>query len=91
MRVVVCDTGPILHLREAEVLPLLEKTGDVIIPPAVEQELETRISDWARERPGWLQVAQMSEEVTRQADQWMVLAALDAGEEIGRASCRERV
>jgi len=76
----VCDTGPILHLREAQVLPLLEKTGEVVIPPAVEQELEARISNWARERPGWLQVAQMAEEVTRQAERWMVLAALDAGE-----------
>lgn len=39
MRVVVCDTGPVLHLSEADALGLLEKTGEVVVTPAVEQEL----------------------------------------------------
>jgi len=34
LRVVVCDTGPILHLKEAEALELLGKTGEVLVPPA---------------------------------------------------------
>lgn len=34
MRVIVCDTGPILHLHEAEALQFLEKVGEVITPLA---------------------------------------------------------
>jgi len=33
VRVVVCDTGPVLHLREAEALQLLAATGEVFIRP----------------------------------------------------------
>ena len=29
VRIVVCDTGPVLHLSEARALDLLEKTGEV--------------------------------------------------------------
>ena len=57
MRVVVCDTGPILHLLEADALGLLEKTGEVTVPSAVERELTVRISDWSVRRPTWLRVA----------------------------------
>ncbi len=41
MKVVVCDTGPILHLQEAALLDLLEKAGEIIAPAAVEQELKS--------------------------------------------------
>ncbi|NTW38137.1 MAG: DNA-binding protein, partial [Syntrophobacteraceae bacterium] len=39
MRIVVCDTGPILHLHEAGALELLAKAGEVFVPPAVDREL----------------------------------------------------
>ncbi len=39
VRIVVCDTGPILHLREAGVLALLAKAGEVLIPPGVNNEM----------------------------------------------------
>jgi hypothetical protein len=29
LRLVVCDTGPVLHIREAGALDLLAKTGEV--------------------------------------------------------------
>lgn len=32
MRLIVCDTGPILHLTEARLLELLQKSGKVYIP-----------------------------------------------------------
>jgi len=39
MKIVVCDTGPILHLREAGLLNLLERAGKVVIPKGVDSEL----------------------------------------------------
>jgi predicted nucleic acid-binding protein len=50
-RIVVCDTGPLIHLGEAKILHLLQLAGEVIIPPAVAKEFEgsgTRIKlpDW---------------------------------------------
>ena len=43
MRVVVCDTGPLLHLSEIGRLDLLRMTGTVIIPPAVADELDRHV------------------------------------------------
>ncbi len=37
---VVCDTGPILHLHELEHLDFLKDFHQVIVPRSVEQELE---------------------------------------------------
>jgi hypothetical protein len=45
VRLVVCDTGPVLHLREARALDLLAKMGEVLIPPAVDNELTAQIVD----------------------------------------------
>lgn len=54
MRIVVCDTGPVLHLREAGVLDVLRHAGEVLIPPAVDDELARLVDDWATARPAWL-------------------------------------
>lgn len=80
VRIVICDTGPILHLREAEALELLATAGDIIIPPAVERELGTRLSDWPTNRPRWLQVGRLSNEETRQAEELMAIGGLGLGE-----------
>lgn len=39
---IVCDTGPLLHLREADLLPLLEVAGEIRVPPAVRREAASR-------------------------------------------------
>lgn len=80
MRIVICDTGPILHLREVESLELLAAAGEVIIPPAVERELETRLSDWPTNRPNWLQIRQLSDEEARHAEEFMAIGGLGLGE-----------
>jgi predicted nucleic acid-binding protein len=54
VRIVVCDTGPVLHLREAGVLDVLRHAGEVLIPVAVDDELARLIDDWAAARPAWL-------------------------------------
>jgi predicted nucleic acid-binding protein len=54
VRIVVCDTGPVLHLREAGVLDVLRHAGEVLIPAAVDDELARLVDDWATARPAWL-------------------------------------
>jgi predicted nucleic acid-binding protein len=37
---IVCDTGPLVHLFEANLLNLLDAAGKVLMPPSVAKELE---------------------------------------------------
>jgi predicted nucleic acid-binding protein len=54
VRIVVCDSGPVLHLREAGVFDVLQHAGEVLIPGAVDDELARLVEDWAAARPAWL-------------------------------------
>jgi len=40
VKLIVCDTGPLVHLFEANLLNLLEAAGKVLMPPSVAEELE---------------------------------------------------
>lgn len=60
MSIVVCDTGPILHLREAGALNVLAGAADVVIPGAVQDELTELIPGWRRRKPRWLLVRRLS-------------------------------
>lgn len=44
-RQVVADTGPLRHLAQADILSLLELTGDVLVPETVFGELERGPTD----------------------------------------------
>jgi predicted nucleic acid-binding protein len=77
---VVCDAGPILHLREANALNLLARAGEVIVPPAVDRELRTLMADWSTGRPSWVRIARLSEEGARQAEQLRTITDLGLGE-----------
>ena len=44
-RLVVADTGPLIHLKQADALSLLELTGEVLIPKTVLDELEDGPTD----------------------------------------------
>ena len=39
MKRIVCDTGPLVHLFEANLLDLLAAAGKILIPPGVADEL----------------------------------------------------
>lgn len=54
VRIVVCDTGPILHLSEAKLLDWLSTLGTVFVPPAVDDELSSLVRGWRESRPGWM-------------------------------------
>ncbi|MBI3398643.1 MAG: hypothetical protein HY265_06250 [Deltaproteobacteria bacterium] len=45
MELIVCDTGPILHLREAKLLKLLQKQVRFISPRGFMQDYEKYISE----------------------------------------------
>jgi predicted nucleic acid-binding protein len=77
--VVVCDTGPILHLHEAGGLGLLQQAGEIILPKAVDAELIALLPEWSKGRPAYLRVVAVSPD----EGQWMDLCqsmGLGAGE-----------
>jgi predicted nucleic acid-binding protein len=61
MKIVVCDTGPILHLREAGLLNLLERAGRVAIPNGVDSELSGIDASWRDPKPSWISVEMLTE------------------------------
>ncbi|MEN6356871.1 MAG: DUF3368 domain-containing protein [Armatimonadota bacterium] len=54
MTIIVCDTGPILHLAEADALSLLGGAGQILIASAVENELSLLTA--AEIKADWLHV-----------------------------------
>lgn len=59
LRIIVCDTGPVLHLREAGILDILRAAGEVIVSAAVDVELGRLVAGWPRSRPRWLHVRRL--------------------------------
>lgn len=86
MKLIIADTGPVLHLEEAGLSSLLPKLGEVYVTPAVLAELRQR-SGWSR--PAWLQVAQPSVAALREARIWVSGGMLHAGEAEALAHARE--
>ena len=89
MRLVVSDTGPVLHLHEIHALHLLQQTGEVVVPPAVERELGRRISSWASSRSPWLVVTDLTETARQEARGWTGGDLLDLGEAEALALARQ--
>lgn len=67
-RIVVCDTGPLLHLSEANIIYLLRLAGDVIIPPVVVKEFEQNASNF--KLPDWVMVKELDETYRKKALTW---------------------
>ena len=72
-RVIVCDTGPLLHLNEANALHLLKPAGKILIPPSVVLELKHNAPHW--KIPNW-----MLKRANRQAINWVRSGIVDSGE-----------
>jgi predicted nucleic acid-binding protein len=79
MRVVVCDTGPIIHLYEAHCLPLLSQTGSIFLPHLVYLEVQASIHI-SKQWPEWLQVIRLAGTEVSQAGIWQTAGGLHAGE-----------
>jgi predicted nucleic acid-binding protein len=88
VRIVVCDTGPVLHLREAGVLDVLRHTGEVLIPAAVDDELARLVDDWPATRPTWL-MRRALDPATAPAPIQHLVTGLGAGETAAILLARE--
>lgn len=80
MKEIVCDTGPILHLREAKLLELLQKTGRVYIPRMVDVEICEIYPLWGKQRPEWIIIETLLPDEIRQAESLFFSGMLDLGE-----------
>jgi predicted nucleic acid-binding protein len=57
IRVIVCDTGLLLHLNEAGAIHLLALAGEIIIPPMVASEFEANAQGW--KPPQWVKILEL--------------------------------
>ncbi|MBM4035007.1 MAG: hypothetical protein FJ291_24965 [Planctomycetes bacterium] len=89
MRLVVSDTGPILHLYEAGALDLMGCFPEVHIPPAVARELAEAIPDWLSEEPTWLVVTHLTPSFVEEAREWEATGILGPGEAEAIALARQ--
>ena len=87
MRRIASNTGPLLHLGEAEALDLLPLVGEVHVPTAVTAELVRRTPNW--QTPAWLVVATLDQQHAAEAATWQQTGLLDAGEAEAIALARQ--
>ena len=80
MRLVVCDTGPLLHLSEVGRLDLLSAAGEVVIPAAVADELTRRLPEWGLRKPDCIRIDALDPVHADQAVAWEASGMLHAGE-----------
>jgi len=80
MRRIVCDTGPIWHLKEAGLLNLLNHAGKVVIPKGVDSELLEIDESWKDQKPAWISVDMLSEKEASNAITLHSTGLLGAGE-----------
>ena len=89
MRQVVSNTGPILHLQEARLLPLLEQVDEFYIPKAVDFEMVQLDREWHDHKPDWVVVVTLSAPHDTQALRWQQVGLLHTGEAEAIALTRE--
>lgn len=80
MRLIVCDTGPILHLQEAMLLELLQKAGKVYTPKIVDAEINEIYPKWGKDKPGWISVEPLLPDETKEAESLFLSGLLGLGE-----------
>lgn len=77
-RIVVCDTGPLLHLSEAGAIHLLQLAGDILIPQLVAVEFHKNAP--GRNLPEWVQVIDLDETSAEKSAGWLQAKRIDQGE-----------
>ncbi|PKO09795.1 MAG: hypothetical protein CVU40_07870 [Chloroflexi bacterium HGW-Chloroflexi-2] len=76
IRIVVCDTGPLLHLGEANIIHLLQMAGEIIIPFVVAEEFKRNTSDI--KLPEWVTIKELDEQYQKTVLEWR--KQIDEGE-----------
>lgn len=77
-RVIVCDTGPLIHLSEADAIHLLKLAGGILIPPAVATEFKSNPANG--NLPDWIQIHELTTRSTAQVVRWVKNDYVDMGE-----------
>jgi len=89
VRRIVSNTGPLLHLGEAQALDLLARAGEVWIPKAVDSEIAHYEERWGIQRSTWIRVEPLVQPYETQAAQWQQAGLLDVGEAEAVALARQ--
>lgn len=89
MRCVVSNTGPLLHLGEAEALSLLSQVGKLYIPKAVDDEIAHHNSLWRNQKPDWVHVSALTTSYEAESLAWRKAGLLDFGEAEAVALARQ--
>jgi hypothetical protein len=77
-RVIICDTGPLIHLSEAGAIHLLKLAGGIFIPPVVATEFKRNPA--TGNLPDWIQIRELTARSTAQAARWVKNDYVDMGE-----------
>jgi len=80
MRLIVSNTNPILHLKKANLLNPLHKTGKVYISQMVDTEMKEISPFWEKNRPEWIVIEQLLPDEIKQAEYLFLSGLLDFGE-----------
>ena len=80
MRCVISDTGPLLHLIEADALELLKCIGELHIPQSVELEISHFHEKWFIEKPTWITKIFLESHFVDESLAWQQAGLLDVGE-----------
>lgn len=75
---IVCDTGPLLHLSEAGAIHLLPLAGEVLIPSLVALEFEANTQGWRP--PQWVKIINLEKSAQKKAEKWVRENQIDGGE-----------
>jgi predicted nucleic acid-binding protein len=75
-RIVVCDTGPLIHLGEANIISLLRLAGEILIPSVVAEEFKRNTSDFRL--PDWVLLQELEEPYQKKVLAWR--KQIDEGE-----------
>ncbi|MBN2443575.1 MAG: hypothetical protein JXJ04_19605 [Spirochaetales bacterium] len=79
MTIIICDAGPVIHLRETNLLHLLNSLGEIYVPKTVFQEICLNV-DIKNEWPEWIKIKELSESEQREATVLTRIADLHRGE-----------
>ncbi len=81
MKLIVADTGPLLHLHQAGALKLLRHFTEVVIAPTVMAELRRHAPEiWAAGVPPWIRLDAPSAAAASRAAKWVDGELLDPDE-----------
>ena len=77
-RVIICDTGPLIHLSEADALHLLKLAGGIFIPPAIATEFKTNLPNG--KLADWIQIHELNARSNSLVTRWVKNDDVDIGE-----------